>query len=140
MSTETTWEGFTPDITPGHEPFWASVREHRIALQRCDRCGTFRFIPSPLCPRCWSQEATWTPVSGRGEVYTYTVVHRAPTPAYQAMAPYVIAHVTLEEGPRMISQLVDVPPEEVRIGLPVELTYRDVSPELSLYFFTPRRP
>ena len=78
-------------------------------LQRCDRCGRFRFIPSELCT-CGSAQYTWTPIAGTGEVYTYTVVHRAPTPAYQADAPYVIAHVTMDEGPRMISTLVGSDP------------------------------
>ena len=132
------YEKFTPEITPLHRPFWDSVRRHRLELQRCDDCGQFRFIPRELCP-CGSSSSTWSPIAGTGEVYTYTVVHRAPTPAYAADAPYVIAHVTVDEGPRLISNLVGCPPADVRIGLPVQLVYEDVTPELSLYKFTPRR-
>ena len=80
---------------------------------------------------------TWTPIAGTGEMYTYTVVHRAPTPAYQADAPYVIAHVTLDEGPRMISTLVGCDPGAVTVGMPVEIIYDDVTPELTLYRFRP---
>ncbi len=130
------YEKFTPEITPLHEPFWASVRAHELRIQRCDSCGAFRFIPTELC-QCGSLDATWTPVAGTGEVYTYTVVHRAPTPAYQADAPYVIAHVTLAEGPRLIANLVGCDPSTVRIGMPVRLTYEDVTPELTLYRFVP---
>lgn len=124
------------DLPEFHEPFWDSVRAHAARLQRCDGCGTFRFIPTEICARCRSEAATWTPVSGRGVVYTFTVVHRAPTPAYQADAPYVIAHVELEEGPRMISNLVGVDPATVRIGQPVHLVYEDQEDGSALYKFT----
>jgi uncharacterized OB-fold protein len=130
------YQKFRPEIAPVHQPFWAAISEHRLELQRCDSCGRFRFIPSEICP-CGSAASTWTEVSGRGEVYTFTVVHRAPTPAYQQDAPYVIAHVTLDEGPRMISTLVDCAPEDVRIGMPVEVTFEKVAPDLTLYHFRP---
>jgi uncharacterized OB-fold protein len=130
------YEGFVPQIPPLHQPFWDSVKRHRAELQRCDRCGRFRFIPSERCP-CGSREFTWTPIAGTGDVYTYTVVHRAPTPAYQAQAPYVIAHVTLVEGPRLISTVVGCDPGAVSVGMPVELVYDDVTPELTLYRFQP---
>lgn len=132
-----TYEGFVPQIPPLHQPFWDSIKRHRGELQRCDGCGRFRFIPSERCP-CGSRESIWTPIAGTGEVYTYTVVHRAPTPAYQALAPYVIVHVTLAEGPRLISTLVGCDPGEVHVGMPVELAYEDVTPELTLYRFRPK--
>lgn len=125
-----------PDDLPAfHAPFWQSVRAHALALQRCESCGTFRYIPLEICPKCHSEEAEWTPVSGLGEVYTYTIVHRAPTPAYQEDTPYVIAHVTLAEGPRMISNLIGIAPEDVRIGMPVRLVYEDIG-EASLFKFS----
>ena len=132
------YEGFTPTIPPLHQPFWEAVNRHRAELQRCDECGRFRFIPSERC-RCGSTASTWTPIAGTGEVYTFTVVHRAPTPYYQGRAPYVIAHVTMDEGPRMISTLEGCDPAEVIVGMPVTLVYDDVSPELTLYRFQPRK-
>lgn len=131
------YEGFVPQITEMDRPFWDSIRRHRAELQRCNQCGRFRFIPGERCA-CGSREFTWTPIAGTGEVYTYTVVHRAPTPAYQALAPYTIAHVTLDEGPRMISTVVGCEPGRVTVGMPVEIVYDDVSPELTLYRFRPR--
>lgn len=125
------------DMPAFHTPFWESVAAHRAKIQKCADCGTFRFIPREICPRCHSVDVEWTPISGRGEVYTYTVVHRAPTPAYQADAPYVIAHVTLEEGPRMIANLTGIAPEDVRIGLPVQITYFDVAEGNTLFGFIP---
>jgi uncharacterized OB-fold protein len=131
------YEKFLPEYTPLHEPFWSALRQHRVDLQRCDRCRRFRFIPTEACS-CGSAEYTWEPIAGTGEVYTYTVVHRAPTPAYQADVPYVIAHVTMDEGPRMISNLVDCNPASVAIGMPVEVVFDDVTPEVTLYRFRPR--
>lgn len=131
------YDKFLPEITPLHEPFWAALKEHRVVLQHCSDCGSFRFVPSEICP-CGSADFTWEPIAGTGEVYTYTVVHRAPTPAYQADAPYVIAHVTMDEGPRMISTIVDCEPGDVTIGLPVEIVFDDVTPELTLYRFRRR--
>lgn len=131
------YEGFRPEITPLHAPFWEALRSHRMVLQRCDGCGRYRFIPGEICPHCHSRAATWTPVSGRGSVYTYTVVHRAPTPAYQAHAPYVLAQVELEEGPRVSGTVVGVPPDQVSVGMPVQVVFDDVEPDLTLYRFTP---
>jgi uncharacterized OB-fold protein len=130
------YDKFLPDITPLHQPFWDALKRHAIELQRCDACGAYRFIPSEICS-CGSAASTWTPIAGTGEVYTYTVVHRAPTPAYQQDAPYVIAHVTVDEGPRLISNLVDCDPADVHIGMPVRVVYDDVTPELTLYKFAP---
>ena len=89
---------------------------------------------------CLSGKATWTAVSGVGEVYTYTVVHRAPTPAYQRDAPYVIAHVTMREGFRMVGSLRSVPPTAVRIGMKVQLVYDMITPEWTLFAFEPEIP
>ncbi len=133
------YEKLLPTYTAMHRPFWEALREHRLELQRCDACGTFRFIPKEICPSCHGRTWTWTPVSGQGTVYTYTVVHRAPMPAYQADVPYVIAHVELAEGPRVMSNLIDVAPDEVEIGMPVHVVFEDVTPEVTLYKWAPDR-
>jgi uncharacterized protein len=128
----------TPDDLPEyHRPFWDSIGAHAARLQRCDQCGKFRFIPSEICSQCGSEDATWTEISGHGTVYTFTVVHRAPTPAYQVDTPYVIAHVEMDEGPRMISNLIDVDPAQVEIGQSVHLVYEDQADGSALYKFAP---
>ena len=132
-----TYEGFRPDITPLHAPFWDALRRHELLVQECTACGRLRFVPSELCPVCYSPGATWRRVSGRGRVYTYTVVHRAPTAAYQAEAPYALAYVELDEGPRMPARLVDVDPAAVEVGMAVEVVFDDVAPDLTLYRFRP---
>jgi uncharacterized OB-fold protein len=129
---------FLPDGIPGwQQPYWDSLRARAAAVQRCDSCGTFFFVPKERCPNCLSPESTWTPISGHGTVYTYTVVHRAPTPAYQEEVPYVIAHVTMDEGFRMAANLRGVDPESVSIGMPVQLGYEDATPEWTLPVFEP---
>jgi uncharacterized OB-fold protein len=132
-----TYEGFRPELTPLHAPFWEGLRRHELLVQRCDGCGRLRFIPSELCPRCQSSSATWSPVSGNGTVYTCTVVRRAPTTTYQAEAPYALAYVELDEGPRMPARLVGIDPDAVEVGLRVAVVYDDVEPDLTLYRFRP---
>lgn len=133
------YQKFLPpqDLPAFHQGFWSSIKAHEAALQKCGGCATFRFIPMEICPKCFSAEYDWVRISGRGEVYTYTVIRRAPTPAYQADAPYVIAHVTMEEGPRMISNLIGIAPEDVKIGMQVRLVYEDVTEDVSLFKFEP---
>jgi uncharacterized OB-fold protein len=131
-------EKFLPpdDLPAFHRPFWEGLKAHQLKLQKCEN-GHLRFVPTEICGKCGSQEWTWQPMSGRGTVYSYSVVHRGPTPAYQADAPYVIAHVELAEGPRMISNLIGCDPKAVRIGMPVEVVYEDVTSDWTLYKFTP---
>ncbi len=129
---------FLPEGIPEWQmPFWDSLRDRKAAVQRCDNCGTFRFIPKERCPKCLSSSSTWTAIAGTGEIYTYTVVHRGPTPAYQEEAPYIISHVTMTEGFRMASNLRRVGPDDVRIGMPVELRYEEATPDWTLFYFEP---
>lgn len=136
-------ERFFPDSMPPPMadattlPWWQAASEHRLVVQRCTACGHTRLPPAPVCPACRSDEADWQEVPGRGEVYTYTLVHR-PIAANQAL-PFVIAVITLEDagGVRMISNLVEVAAEDVCIGLPVELVWEDMSADLAIPRFRP---
>lgn len=131
-------ERFLPVGIPGwQQPFWDSLRAHDVRVQRCSACGTYRYHPRELCARCQSRAAEWAPISGRGTVYSYTIVRRAPTPAYQACAPYAIVHVTMEEHFRMAATIRAIEPESVQIDLPVRLVYDDVTPEWTLFVFEP---
>jgi uncharacterized OB-fold protein len=132
-------EKFLPpdDMPEFHRPFWEALKAHELRVQKCEACGALRHIPKEICAHCGSRAASWAAVSGRGRIYTYTVIHRGPTPAYQADAPYVIAHVELDEGPRVISNLIDVAPADVRIGMPVEVVFEDVSSDWTLFKFRP---
>jgi uncharacterized OB-fold protein len=131
-------EKFLPpdDLPEFHKPFWEGLKARKLQVQECQN-GHLRFIPTEICARCGSEEWTWRQVSGRGKVYTYTVIHRGPIPAYQAEAPYVIAHVELDEGPRIISNLINIDPKAVKIGMPVEVVFEDASEDWTLYKFKP---
>jgi hypothetical protein len=118
-------------------PFWQAAAEHRLVVQRCTGCGHTRLPPAPICPECRAADSDWKALSGRGEVYTYTVVHR-PLAANQKL-PFVIAVIALEGGGgvRLISNLVEVEPQHVSIGMAVEVVWEDVGPELALPRFRP---
>ncbi|MGU3498707.1 Zn-ribbon domain-containing OB-fold protein [Mycobacterium sp. C31M] len=127
-----------PEAIPAWQmPFWESLKRHEVHVQVCDDCGKHRYAPKEICAQCHSVNATWTPVAGTGEIYTYTVVRRAPTKAFQADAPYVIAHIAMDEGFRMIGTVSDVDPETVRIGDRVVVDYLDVTADWTLLTFVP---
>jgi uncharacterized OB-fold protein len=123
-----------PEPSPLSEPFWNAVRQHRLTVQRCSEDGQWEWTPKPVCSRCRRQTLVWTEVSGRGAVYTYSIVRRPQSEAYEV--PYVVAVVELEEGPRMMANVVAADPEQVRIGMPVRVDFEDFE-ELSLYRFVP---
>jgi uncharacterized OB-fold protein len=129
-----------PGPDPVTRPFWDSLKAHAIRLQRCGGCGRFVYYPRPVCPACLSDDLAWTPVSGRGVIHAFTIPHRHPSPAFGAEVPYVVALIELEEGARILSNLVDVDPtpEAVKVGLPVEIVYDDVTEQITLPKFRPR--
>jgi len=122
-------------VTPLSRPFWDATREARLVIPRCTTCGQFCWLPQLACPRCRTETLEWTDVSGRAEVYSYVTVHTSMTPGIEA--PYTVAVVTLEEGPRFFTNIVDVDPAEVRIGMPVRVKFEDAGP-VSLPRFAPR--
>lgn len=123
-----------PELT---KPFWEATKQHRLVLQRCKTCSHLFFYPRELCPECLSSDLEWVPVSGKGRVYSYTVVYQAQHPAFQAEAPYVFAMIQLEEGPKMVSNVVGCPIEQVKVDMPVIAVFDDVTPEVSLVKFRP---
>ena len=119
------------------EGFWQAARRHELRLQKCLECGRFRYPPSPACSGCLSARAEWAKVSGRGTVYTFTIFRRAFGPEWTSDIPYNTALVELEEGPKMISNVVGCSLEEIEIGMPVEVVFEDVTEEVSLPKFKP---
>jgi uncharacterized OB-fold protein len=115
-------------------PFWEGIAEGVLRVQRCGACGRHVFYPRAVCPYCASSELDWVDASGRGQIHSYTVVHRAP-PEYRDEVPYVVALVELDEGVRMMTRLVDVEPAAVRVDLPVEVA---IQGDPRLPYFRPR--
>ena len=128
-----------PVPTEFSRPFWEGTRRHELLLQRCRRCDRCRWTPQPACPWCLSEEYAWSPASGRGALYSWTAVHRPPDPvAFAEDVPYIVAIVKLEEGPYMLTNLVDCPQEEARAGMPVQVVFERATEEITLYRFRPR--
>lgn len=125
MSDDTLEGRPRPVPNPLTEGFWAAAREHRLVVQRCDRCQLLRHYPQPMCPDCHSVDWSWTPVSGRGTVYTFTVTHQAFHPQWVDRVPFVVATIELDEGLRMVSDLPSSDLDDVEIGRRVECWFED---------------
>lgn len=110
--------------------FWEGINKHELVFQRCKQCGTWLHPPRPACPSCRSFEREWTRSSGKGTVYSWVTYLESPHPAFKA--PFSVVLVELEEGVRLISNMVDVAPEEISIGMPVEVVFEDITEELTL--------
>jgi len=113
-----------PFLDPPEEsgPFFDAAREHKLLVQRCTSCGKHQFYPRKVCIACGSTDVEWVEASGKGTVHTFTVVHRG-IPGWVEDGPYVAAVIDLEEGVRMTSNVVDCPREDVKVGMPVEVTF-----------------
>ena len=129
-----------PVPDPTTEPFWEATRERRLLAQQCGDCEHWVFYPRPVCPNCGSRALRWKQLSGRGTVYTFSVIHRPAHPGMAPIVPYVVALVDLDEGIRMMSNVVDCPPSEVRIGMRVEAVFEDLTSEITLPLFRPEMP
>ena len=129
-----------PKPDPVTQPFWDSLKAHSIKLQRGKQSGKWVYYPRAVMPGNLDEELEWAPVSGRGSVYAFAIPSRHPNPAFGSRAPYVVALVELEEGVRVLSNLIDVDPtpEAVKIGMPVEIVYDDVTDAITLPRFKPR--
>jgi len=120
-----------PALNPGDEPYFAAAAESRLLVKACKACKAVHHYPRALCPFCWSQDLVWTDAKGTGVIYTFSITRRG------AGAPYCIAYVTLDEGPSMMTNIVDVDLETVRIGQRVVVTFRKSEGGTSIPMFTP---
>ena len=119
-------------------PYWESLSQGVLSLQRCARCEKFRNYPRLVCDQCYSMDAEWVEASGRGEVHSWTIAHHAFHPGFIGELPYVLVVVDLEEGVRALGRLRGVPSPEIRIGLPVQLTVEQRDDGLALPAFVRR--
>ena len=122
-----------PQPTDLSRPHWDGCRDGKLMVQRCRRCNTYVFIPQPCCTQCQSAELDWVESSGRGTVYSYTTVHRAPRPQFDV--PYVVAIIALEEGWYMLSNVVDCAPGAITVGMAVRVTYKKMNDDMTLPYF-----
>jgi len=124
-----------PDHVTGE--FWDAARQHRLLIQRCQDCGANQFFPQSFCRKCLSDHMEWLEASGKGVIYTYTVVHRPPTQTFEEDVPYTVALVELDEGVRMMSTIIGIDPQDVRVNMPVGVVFEEISPTISLPRFRP---
>jgi len=128
-----------PVPQPESEFYWTKARHHELWLRECCDCRKIYFYPRDICPECFSRRTTWIQSSGKGTLHTFAIVHRAASPAFQEDVPYIIAIVELEGGSRIPTNLVGIEPdpEKIKVGMAVEVTYDDVSEEITLPKFKP---
>ena len=128
-----------PVPNPDSFEYWAGAKRRELLIQHCRSCGKFQFYPRVFCMSCLSEDIEWSRSSGHGSVYSFSVIHRAPGKAFVRDLPYTVAMVELEEGVRMMTNIVDCPPERVQIGMQVEVVFEDLSEEIALPKFRPRQ-
>jgi uncharacterized OB-fold protein len=126
-----------PGLSPLTEPYWAGARRGELLLQRCVGCACVWHPPLPRCPVCHGADIEWQAASGRGTVYTYTVVYHATHVALAEKVPYITALIQLEEGPRVLTNLRNCSEDETRIGMPVRLIFEPLTDEIALPQFEP---
>jgi uncharacterized OB-fold protein len=116
-----TWHLPQPDLET--REYWEATARGELLIKHCNACGRDFFYPRTYCPYCWSGDTVWKRASGRGSIYTFTVVHQNDLPPFKERLPYVVAIIELDEGVRMTSN-VDAAPEDVRCGMPVKVSFR----------------
>ena len=124
----------SPELT---RPFWEAAKRHELVMPRCTTCDHLFFYPRSECPRCLSNHLEWVRVSGRGRLHTYTIVYQPANAAFRDDTPYIYAVVQLDEGPRMVSNVVQCDLDVVKVDMPLEAIFDDVTPECTLVKFKP---
>ena len=128
-------------ITPEAKPFWDGLREQKLLLPKCGACGHVFFYPRVLCPRCHAHDIGWIQASGRGKLHAFEIAYQAFNKAWKIKPPYVLAMVELAEGPRLMTNLVNVEPDPkvIKCDMPVQVVFSKLTDEITLPLFEPAR-
>jgi uncharacterized protein len=128
-------------ITPEAKPYWDGLKERKLLLPRCADCGHTFFYPRVLCPRCHCRAIQWIQASGRGRLYAFGIAHQSFNRAFKVPPPYVLAMIELEEGPRMVSNLINIEadPSVVKCDMPLEVVFHRMTEEVTIPLFQPAR-
>lgn len=126
-----------PKPAPESLPYWQAAAQHRLELPQCDSCAKHWHPPSRSCPHCLSDKFHWSQVSGRGKVFSFVIYDRVYHPAFATEVPYVVGLVELEEGPRILSNIIGIAPEEVGCEMKVQVVFDDVAADVSVPKFKP---
>jgi uncharacterized protein len=126
----------TPRVNAETRPFWNATAEGRLSLPHCTSCGFVIWYPRARCPECGSTDVRWQDATGAGTIYSFSITHKGQG-AYRDAGPYVLAYVELDEGPRVLTNIVDCDPEALEIGQRVRVVFHDTGEGTALYRFTP---
>ena len=132
--------GDLPTIDDDSKPFWDAAKEGRFLVARCGNCGRAHHYPRPFCPFCWSDQVTWEQASGRATLHTHSTVYMNDLAPFRDRLPYVAALVELEEGPRIMTNIVDCAPEDLQIGMPLQVAFRELDDDITAPVFRPADP
>ena len=126
-------------ITPEAQPYWDGLKENKLMLPKCDDCGKPFFYPRVLCPNCHSRNISWMQASGRGKLYSFQIAYRSLNRAFKVKLPCVMAMIELEEGPRVMSNLINIEPDPtvVKCDMPVEVVFEKQNDDITLALFQP---
>jgi uncharacterized OB-fold protein len=119
-----------PVTNPETAPFWDAARQGKFMIKRCTACGEAHYFPRSICPFCFSDKTVWEQSSGEGAIYTVSLMRKSPA------GPYAIAYVTLQEGPSLLTNIVDCDLEALKIGQKVKVVFK-ATEGAPLPFFTP---
>ncbi len=127
-----------PVTQPESDFYWEKAKNHELWVRKCNACNKAYFYPRDFCPKCHSRDVSWVQSSGKGTLYAFSIVHRSPPP-FRQRCPYVVALVEVEDGTRIPTNLVmdDPTPEKIKIGMPLEVIFEDVTEEVTLPKFKP---
>ncbi len=125
--------------TPEAKPYWDGLKEGKLMMPKCDDCGHVFFYPRIACPSCHSRNVGWMQASGKGKLFSFEIAHRSLNPAFKIEAPYILAMVELEEGPRMMSNLINIDPDPavVKCDMPVEVVFEKQNDDVTIALFQP---
>jgi uncharacterized OB-fold protein len=126
-----------PLVEDESQPYWDALVDGKLLVKQCLDCGRHHFYPRPFCPHCWSDAVEWREATGRGRVYTYSTVYVNDLPPFGPEVPYVAAIVELEEGPRVMTRLVDCTKDDITIDMPVVLDVEQFDAEHNMAVFRP---
>ncbi|MBU1168486.1 MAG: Zn-ribbon domain-containing OB-fold protein [Proteobacteria bacterium] len=126
-----------PETQPWSVAFWENAKEGKLVVQHCKDCNTNIFYPRKICPECWSKNLDWIEASGKATVYMFSTAYDMVEPRFWEDIPYTIAYVDLEEGIRMMTRIVDCKPEDIKIGMTVEVVFKKLNDDFYLPYFKP---
>lgn len=126
-----------PTVEDESRPYWEAAARGELLIKQCGACTEVHHYPRPFCPRCWSEDVSWLRASGRATLYTYSTVFRNDLAPFDSWGAYVAAVVELEEGPRLMTNIVDCDPADLRVGMAVEVVFRELTDEFAAPVFRP---